>query len=284
MLEDNCTRGRFLCVGIDPKSSDIETYFPSESISEGLFFFGRAVIDQTKHIAGAYKLNLGYFLGKGSAGMRGLSLLTDYAAREASDVPIILDGKFGDIGRSNEAYAGVFDTFNVDAVTISPYLGVNSLKEFVRRPEKAAFFLCRTSNPESEEIQNCRIRHAKSTLPLYLRVAQIISDLRRTYSNCGLVVGSTAIDELELICNECPEIPLLIPGIGTQGGSLQQSVSLALQSQGREGILMNVSSDLLRDGINNVGTVAENYHIAISHSRDLARQDRRDLGPGVVVR
>ncbi len=266
MFQQNWSDEKYLCVGLDPKLEDVKRAFPHESnLSEAIYYYCRTIINATKAFACSYKPNFGFFAGKGLAGIRALPYVTEHIRCEAPHVPIILDSKTGDIGRSNQEYAGMLDEFGVDALTVAPYLGIGTLEEFVRFQHKAVFVLCRTSNKEAGEFQDRRDSF-RIDEPLYISVAKAVADLHTYRGNCGLVVGATYPKELQAVRAAAPEVPFLIPGIGAQGGDLASSVSSGARTIKKDGILVNVSSDLLRNGLDGVEAVAEEYHNKIKQA------------------
>src|SRR4030065_103197 len=192
-----------LCIGLDP---DI-TLMPKA----GLFDFNKAIIDTTADLVYAYKPNLAFYEASGIEGLKVLQKTIEYIP---DDIPIIGDGKRGDIGNTARAYAkALFVTFGCDAATVSPYLGFDSVEPFIDYKDKGIFILCRTSNPGAVDFQSLVNAQGR---PLYESVARKARewDIR---GNIGLVVGATYPDELKAIRHMCPEMPLLIPGIGAQG-------------------------------------------------------------------
>lgn len=207
----------WLCVGLDPVMARLpDTVRSSRS---PLLKFGRTIVESTADVVSAYKPNLGFWLAEGAAGVEALQQLIDEIP---DDVPVILDGKFNDVGHTAEAYAQTaFETLGVDAVTANPYLGLDTLRPFLQTEKRGVFLLTRTSNPSAPQLQDLEIEGR----PLYQHVAQMAAqwddDLPGT---CGLVVGATYPDELSIVRDIAPGLPFLIPGIGAQGGDLQQAV------------------------------------------------------------
>ena len=259
---------KFVCIGIDPDLSKIPERFRSGSVEDVLVQFCYHIIHKSEQKAGAYKLNLAFFLAHGSRGIRALERVMDFLHTEAPSVPVIIDSKMGDIGNSSAAYAhGVFDTFKADAVTLNPYLGHEALKSFLDREDKGTFILCHTSNPGASEFQELNIDvtkevfeqicHAQPALrerivlaksiPLFHYVAWKISE-RGTWnkhSNCGLVVGATYPNQLENVRSIVGDhVSFLIPGVGAQGGDLEKSVT-AGRNSAREMFLVNSSREII---------------------------------------
>jgi len=207
----------WLCVGLDPVMDRLP---PSvRSTRSPLLTFGRAVVESTSDVASAYKPNLGFWLAEGAAGVEALQELIE----EIPDhLPVILDGKFNDVGHTAEAYSrAAFETLGVDAVTVNPYLGLDTLRPFLEAEEFGAFLLARTSNPSAPHLQDLAVEGQS----LYQRVAQLATAWDATLpGTCGLVVGATYPQELGLVREIAPDLPFLIPGIGAQGGDLAQAV------------------------------------------------------------
>jgi orotidine-5'-phosphate decarboxylase len=232
---------KYLCVGLDPDLSRIPDVVRRGSASETICAFNRAIVDATADLAGAYKPNSAFFESQGSAGWDALKETIAYIHEVAPSVPVILDCKRGDIGSTNLGYvAAAFDDLRADSITVHPYLGKEALAPFLDRADKGIFVLCRTSNAGSSMFQDLVV----DGMPLYQKVAQSVSNEWNVHMNCGLVVGATYPQELRSVRTIAPEIPILIPGIGTQGGDLEQSVKNGLNAKG-EGILVSVSRSLL---------------------------------------
>jgi orotidine-5'-phosphate decarboxylase len=219
-----------LCIGLDP---DI-TLMPKA----GLFDFNKAIVDATADLVCAYKPNLAFYEALGIDGLKVLRKTIEYIP---GFIPVIGDGKRGDIGNTAKAYAkALFETFGFDAATVSPYLGYDSVQPFIEYKDKGIFILCRTSNPGAMDFQS--LIDARGT-PLYEAVARKASEWD-TRGNIGLVVGATYPAELKAIRQLCPEMPLLIPGIGAQGGDLASAVKNGIDARGEKAII-SVSRQVL---------------------------------------
>jgi orotidine-5'-phosphate decarboxylase len=212
-----------LCIGLDP---DLES-MPKA----GLLEFNKAIIDATTDLVCAYKPNLAFYEASGIEGLRALQKTIEHMP---NNIPIIGDGKRGDIGNTAKAYAkALFVTFGFDAATVSPYLGFDSVEPFIEYKEKGVFILCRTSNPGAVNFQS--LIDARGT-PLYEVVARRAKEWN-VHGNIGLVVGATYTEELKAIRRLCPEMPILIPGIGAQGGDLASTVKYGVDAQGGKAII-----------------------------------------------
>lgn len=220
-----------LCVGLDPTPDS----FPPEVASDPdpLFAFSRRVVDATHDLVCAYKLNSAFYEAEGPDGLESLRRSIEYVRRHAL---VILDVKRSDIGSTSAAYArAAFDVYGADAVTLSPYLGSDALAPFTERSDRGAFVLCHTSNPGAGELQelNC------DGQPLYIRVAERVAAWNQ-HGNLGLVVGATYPEALAAVRRAAPGLWVLLPGVGTQGGDLEASLSAGLWDDGL-GVVVNVS-------------------------------------------
>lgn len=248
----NCVneKNTFLCVGIDPDPEKIPPQF--EKTANGIQKFVSEVISVTSDITPAYKFNLAFFE---QWGWKGWQILEKIISNMPKDILLVGDAKRSDIGNSSRFYAkSLFETLGFHTVTISPYLGSDSILPFIEDESKGAFVLCVTSNPSGKEIQN----HG-SKQPLYLKVANIVCNLN-TSKNLGLVVGATKPEQLIELRETFPNLPFLIPGIGKQGGSTEAAIS-ACHTCGLG--LINVSRSIIfpekGDFPENVRNAAQKY-------------------------
>lgn len=214
-----------LCVGLDPRSSTAE-----EARKECI-----ALIDDTAPFTAAYKPNAAFFE---ALGPQGLSALADVINHVPSNIPVIFDAKRGDIADTASAYAtSAFKHLKAGAITVSPYMGFDSVHPFTRDPSKAAFVLCKTSNKGSNDFQTLPTGDG---LCLYEYVAKLVETKWNKNANVGLVVGATDPNAISRVRALAPSSWLLIPGVGAQGGSLEDSVSSGMRADG-SGLLINVS-------------------------------------------
>lgn len=237
------TKG-ILCIGLDP---DLDKMPPSiASGPKPLYNFCKRVVEATLPYAAAYKPNLAFFEAHGSVGIAQLErLLVDIP----DDYPIIIDGKRGDIGNTARLYAEyVFNHLGGDAATVNPFLGRDSLEPYFEDPEKTPLVLCLTSNPGSADIQTV----AGGEHRIYERIIML---LKRFNKPCGLVVGARHAELLANVRRLAPEWPILIPGVGTQGGNLESSVRIGTQD-GTVPAVINVSRDIIYSSIKNDFTEA----------------------------
>jgi orotidine-5'-phosphate decarboxylase len=218
LLTAQQTNASWLCVGLDPV---MERLPKSVQGTENPFLtFGQAIVEATTDVASAYKPNLGFWLTEGPAG---LSALQKLIAQIPRNIPVILDAKFNDIGNTAKAYARVaFETLCADAVTVNPYLGRDGVQPFLSDDERGVFLLARTSNTSAPDLQD----HLVEGHPLYEQVAQLAVRWDAALpGTCGLVVGATYPEELARLRQIAPELPFLVPGIGSQGGNLKTAVA-----------------------------------------------------------
>lgn len=216
--------GKFVCVGLD----------------KGDFEFNKKIVDQTHDLVSAYKPNSAFYETEGLEGLEGLGKTVKYIKEKYPDIPIILDAKRGDIGNTNEGYVkAIFDELGVDAVTVHPYLGKESLQPFLDRVDKGIIVLVKTSNPGAGEFQDLLI----DGKPLYQIVAEHVKSWN-TNGNCGVVVGATYPQELKTVREIVGDIPILIPGVGAQGGDVKATVRNGLNSR-REGIIVSSSRGII---------------------------------------
>jgi orotidine-5'-phosphate decarboxylase len=223
-----------LCVGLDTDAALLP-----EGV--GVYEFNKAIIDVTADLVCAYKPNIAFYEALGNAGLDALKRTREYIG---SEIPVIIDAKRGDIGNTAAAYArSLFDHYNFDATTASPYLGFDSLEPFIKYKNRGIIILCRTSNPGAADLQSLMVKVGNAHRPLYEVVAEKVNNWN-VNGNLGLVVGATYPEELKIIRQKYPEIPLLIPGVGSQGGELQTTVQYGADA-GRCRTIINSSRQIL---------------------------------------
>lgn len=229
-----------LCVGLDTDAKKIPPFL-IESSATPLFEFNKAIIDATKDLVCAYKLNMAFYEAEGLQGMEALERTVRYIPK---NIFVILDGKRNDIGNTAQKYAhALFETLHADAVTINPYLGKDGIAPFLEYKDKCSFILCRTSNPSAHDFQDLTVL----TAPLYQVVAKKIREWN-TNNNCGAVVGATYPEELKVVRGILgDDIPLLIPGIGKQGGDIEKTIQNGTNTDGEMAII-NSSRDIIFAG------------------------------------
>jgi orotidine-5'-phosphate decarboxylase len=226
-----------LCVGLD---TDPALLPDNMNVLE----FNKAIIDATADQVCAYKPNIAFYEAMGLEGLEALKSTRDYIP---ADIPVIIDAKRGDIGNTAKAYArSLFDNFNFDAMTASPYLGLDSLQPFIDYKDKGVFILCRTSNPGAADFQSLKVETDNGVKMLFEVVAEKVNEWNK-HGNLGLVVGATYPQELKTIRERYPQMPLLIPGVGTQGGELSETVRYGTDVK-RERTVINSSRQILYAG------------------------------------
>lgn len=214
---------------------------------EALFEFNRQIIEATAEYAAAYKPNIAFYEQSGPPGLVALKRTCDWLQSRYPEIPILIDAKRGDLASTNEGYAtAFFDYYGADAITAQPYLGAGALAPFLDRADKGVFVLCRTSNPDSAEIQGLLVGDSQGqNEPLFIRIARLAAGPEWNRNrNVGLVAGATHPVELGQIRQIAPDLPLLIPGVGAQGGELSLVLQNGLDAQG-QGVLINASRSII---------------------------------------
>jgi orotidine-5'-phosphate decarboxylase len=226
-----------LCVGLDP---EIER-FPRHILAEAspIFHFNRSIIDATADLVCAFKPQFAHYAAYEAEDQ--LERTIEYIHRSYPHVPVILDAKRGDVGNTAERYAiEAFERYGADAVTVNPYLGTDALEPFLRHADRGVIVLCRTSNPGAGELQDLIV----GDRPLYQVVAGLAVSRWNGHGNCLLVVGATYPKELAEVRAIVGDMPLLVPGVGAQGGSVAQVVEHG-QTRAGSGLLVSSSRAIL---------------------------------------
>ena len=258
---DDCSS--LLCIGLDPHVSDL-----SAPTAETARDFCLNLVKQTSRYAAAFKPNAAFFEVFGAAGWTALKQVVD-AIQEESDrlgsmIPVVLDAKRGYIASTAEAYAkSAFENLDVDCITLSPYLGKDSIEPFIANSEKGVFMLCKTSNPGAEDLQDLALLSGD---PLHIHVAKLAQSWN-TKNNVGLVVGATYPETLARVRDTAPNMWFLAPGVGTQGADLEAALKAGLRKDGR-GMLIPVSRGIAR---------AEKPGIAAAEFRDTMLEIRLSI-------
>ncbi|NDJ85566.1 MAG: orotidine-5'-phosphate decarboxylase [Chloroflexi bacterium] len=228
-----------LCVGLDSGLERIPAHFRDELTPQ--FSFNRWLIEQTHAYACAFKLNLAFYEARGDQGWRELKLTMNYLQENCVDILTIGDAKRADIGSTNDGYVtALFDWLGFDAVTLNPYLGGAALRPFLSRADRAAIILCHTSNPGADEFQGALI----DGQPLWYHVANRVQAHWNDNQNCMLVVGATQPDVLRQVRARVGSMPILVPGIGVQGGELAAVLHNGLDTAGA-GLIINASRAII---------------------------------------
>lgn len=228
-----------VCVGLDSDLTQIPEPFRSSPYPR--YAFNRHIIEQTHQYCLAYKPNVAYYEPDGQAGWQELLLTMRYLQENYPYIFTICDAKRADIFHTNQQYArAIFDEMGFDAITLHPYLGKEALTPFLEREDKASIILCRTSNPDATEIQDLPV----DGKPLWQWIAQRVANHWNEKQNCMLVMGATHPQELAQVRQLVGDMPLLVPGVGTQGGSIQAVLENGLDSKMR-GLIVNASRSVI---------------------------------------
>jgi orotidine-5'-phosphate decarboxylase len=233
--------GTLLCVGLDPELEHLPATIQRGDPAAAILAFNTAIVNATSDLVCAYKPNAAFYEAHGPPGMEALLATIALIHSQAPGVPVLLDAKRGDVGNTSRAYAhAIFDVCGADAVTVQPYLGRDALAPWLERADRGVFVLCRTSNPGAGELQDLTIEGE----PLFLHLARRVAGEWNAQGNCGLVVGATWPAELAAIRAVAPDLPLLVPGIGAQGGDLERSARAGVDHYG-QGLLISASRSVL---------------------------------------
>lgn len=237
-------RDNFVCVGLDSDYKQLpDVIRGGRSVEDALFHFNREIIDATHDLVCAYKPNAAFYEAQGEAGWRALINTVRYIREMYAHIPVILDAKRADIGSTNLGYVqSAFDYLGVDAITVHPYLGKEALAPFLARKEKGILVLVKTSNPGAGEFQD--LLAGPQQEPLYMVVARHVARDWNSHGNCAIVVGATYPDELRRVRALVGDLPILIPGIGTQGGEVAATVKAGQDSRGW-GMIISASRSII---------------------------------------
>lgn len=232
-----------VCVGLDPDPAKFPDAFVDDE--DALFSFCRDIVDATATYACAFKPQIAYFAAH-NGGEAALQRLVAHINGAHPDVPVILDAKRGDIGSTAAQYAvEAFERYGADAVTLNPYMGRDSADPFLQYNDRGCVFLCHTSNPGARDFQELTVPDGSGGgEPLYQRIARTIAGAWNADGNCALVVGATFPEELKVIRGIVGDMPLLIPGIGAQGGDIEAVVRNGRTADGT-GLVINSSRGIL---------------------------------------
>lgn len=260
MLEAQWEKENFVCVGLDSEYEKIpdSISLPKLPLRKGtaIWKFNRFIVEATKDLVCAYKPNIAFYEAHGDAGLDALKYTISCIHDLAPDVPVILDAKRADIGNTNKGYIKMaFDYLKTDAITVHPYLGKEALQPFLDCADKGIIVLCRTSNKGAGEFQDRIVEvtdeEAKqwglprfTLMPLYQLVAYRVSREWNVNGNCALVVGATYPEELAAVRQIVGDTPILIPGIGAQGGDVEKTVKAGKDSRNK-GMIINSSRGII---------------------------------------
>jgi orotidine-5'-phosphate decarboxylase len=261
------TSGSLMCVGLDPDPAKL----PQDLGKEPIYAFNRRIVDATADIAAAYKPQIAFYSAAGAEDELVASIR--YIRERAPAALVILDAKRNDIGNTAEAYAReAFDRYGADAVTVNPYMGEDSVRPFLARPDRGAILLCRTSNPGARDFQDLLI----DGLPLYRRVAERAAGHWNQHRNLMLVVGATYPREMAQLRQAHPDVSFLVPGMGAQGGDLEATLAAGLDSRGA-GLLISSSRAIIYAGGGEAGAIrraAAELSTAINRGRQTGERPR----------
>ena len=229
-----------LCVGLDPDPAKFPAHLQGDP--RKIYDFCAAIVDATAELVIAFKPQIAYFAAHRAE--QQLEQLVMHIRRSAPDVPVILDAKRGDIGSTAEQYAiEAFERYGADAVTLSPFMGFDSVLPYLQHEGKGAFLLCRTSNPGGDDLQAQRLSSVAGNPLLFEHVAGLAQGPWNVNGQLGLVVGATYPAEIEAVRRVAPNVPLLIPGVGAQGGDAAATVRAGWRADGP--IVVNSSRAIL---------------------------------------
>lgn len=217
-LSKKWSEGKFVCVGLD----------------KGDFEFNKKIVDQTHDLVCMFKPNIAFYFSEGLEGVKALEDTVNYIHQNYPDILVLIDAKIADVDNTNKAYAkAIFDWLNADAVTINPYPGKEAFKSFLEREDKGIFVWIKPSNKSTSKLQD-----------IYRVVAEDIAKNWNTNGNCGVVVGATYPEQLKKIREIVGHMPILIPGVGAQGGDVSQIVKAGLDSK-NQGIIISSSRAII---------------------------------------
>ena len=272
------TNGSLLCVGLDPEPARFPAAMQGDASK--IYDFCAAIVDATADLVIAFKPQIAYFAAHGAEAQ--LERLMAHMRRTAPEVPIILDAKRGDIGSTAEQYAKeAFERYGADCVTLSPFMGFDSVQPYLKYHGKGAFLLCRTSNPGGDDLQNQRLAGLDGQPTLFEHIASLVQGPWNLNGQLGLVVGATYPEEIERVRKVAPTVPLLIPGVGAQGGDAVATVKAGYRAASGETtapIVVNSSRAVLY--ASNGADFAQAARTAAIATRDQLRAAQQTIEPG----
>lgn len=240
--KSSLSNNSLLCIGLDTDSTLIPKHLLS--FPHPLFSFNRAIIEATHDLVCCYKPNIAFYEAQGTVGMRALRYTIDFIHEKHPDIPVILDAKRGDIGNSDRQYAkAIFDYIGADGVTVNPYQGFDSIEPFLSYKDKGVVILCRTSNKGASDFQDLKVKNMK----LYEYIARSVVKWDKKYGNCLLVVGATWPVQMKDVRKIAKNMWFLVPGMGAQGGDLEQALKFGLRKD-KSGLIINSSRSIIYAG------------------------------------
>lgn len=246
MLKSRWDSDKFVCVGLDSELDKIPSHLKKiGSTGTMLVAFNRAIVEACRPFVCAFKPNLAFYLCYGELGLWALKETVRFIKAAAPEVSVILDAKWADIGNTNLGYVKMaFEYLGADAVTVHPYLGQEALKPFLDRSEKGIIVLCRTSNPGAAELQDLMVDEKVACTKLFQALAWRVANQWNKNGNCAVVAGATYPEELAVIRKIVGSMPILIPGIGAQGGDVEATIK-AGQDENGQGMIVNSSRGII---------------------------------------
>ena len=234
-----------LCVGLDPDPAKFPAQFKNKP--NAVFDFCASIVDATADLVCCFKPQIAYFAAQRAEDQ--LEALIAHIHAKHPGTPVILDAKRGDIGSTAEQYAvEIFERYKADAITVNPYMGRDSVDPYLAYPDKGVILLCRTSNPGGSDLQFLDIGTAEQPEKLYERVARLVASEWNSTGQCALVVGATFPGEIARVREIVGDMPLLVPGIGAQGGDVEATVRAGRTNKGQapgRGLMINSSRAIL---------------------------------------
>ena len=264
-------QGRFLCVGLDPDLARLPPPFARDaSPAEAIVAFNRAIVAATHEFVCAYKPNAAYYEALGADGWPALAGTIAAIKADHPDIPVILDAKRGDIGPTNAGYARqIFDLLGADMATVHPYFGQEALVPFLERRDKGIIVMASNSNPGAGEFQDEIV--ARTGEPVYLHIARTVAARWNGHGNCMVTVGATYPEKMRRVREAVGDLPLLVLGVGAQGGSLAETIRHGADSRGL-GLIISSSRAIIYASAGDdfaaaAGREAERFHEAIAAAR-----------------
>ena len=249
---------KYICVGLDTDINRIPGHL--RNLGNPVLEFNNAIINETYNYAAAYKINFAFYE---KLGPKGFEIIKQTISLIPNDILIIGDAKRGDIGNTSKMYAeALFDFFNLDSITVNPYLGEDSVSPFLERDDKIIFLLALTSNPGAGDFEKLKLNNGRF---LFQQVIEKVKDWNKK-NNCGIVFGATKIEELKENISSFGNLPVLLPGVGSQGGNLENIVS-TFKENNRQDFIINASRSIIYKGNDqNFAKTAQNEIINLNNS------------------
>jgi len=248
--------GKFICVGLDTDLEKIPQHLKSSE--NPILEFNKKIIEATSEYAAAYKINFAFYEKLGS---KGFDILLQTKEIIPKDILTIADAKRGDIGNTSKYYAdSIFNYFGFDSITVNPYMGEDSVKPFLEYEEKLIFILALTSNPGADDFEKLQLKDGSY---LFQKVIEKV-DIWNNKNNCGIVFGATKLKELEENFTSFGNLPVLLPGVGAQGGSLEEVMKLFKKNK-KLNLLINISRGIIyKDNTTNFATAAKEEILSLN--------------------